>query len=64
MKVTLKEIKKNLQRANSEGEEAGMQINDSEHKEEISIQPEHQEKTRILKIETSLRSLQITAMPE
>ena len=46
MKVTLSEIKKNLQGTNSEGEEAGIQINDLEHKEEISIQLEHQEETR------------------
>ena len=37
MKVTLSEIKKNLQGTNSEGEEAGIQINDLSHKEEISI---------------------------
>ena len=47
MKVTLSEIKKNLQGTNSEGEEAGIQINDLEHKEEISIQPEQQEEKRI-----------------
>ena len=32
MKVTLSEIKKNLQGTNSEGEEAGIQINNLEHK--------------------------------
>ena len=32
MKVTLNEMKKNLQVTNSEGEEAGIQINDLEHK--------------------------------
>ena len=37
MKVTLSEIKKNLQGTNSEGEEAVIQINDLSHKEEISI---------------------------
>ena len=47
MKVTLREIKKNLQGAISGGEKAGMQMNDLEHKEEISIQPEHKEETRI-----------------
>ena len=47
MKVTLSEIKENLQRTNSEGEEAKIQINDLEYKEEISIQPEQQEETRI-----------------
>ena len=38
MKVTLSEIKKNLQGTNSEGKEAGIQIKDLEHKEEINIQ--------------------------
>ena len=38
MKVTLGEIKKSLQGTNNEEEEARIQINDWEHKEEISIQ--------------------------
>ena len=42
MKVTLSEINKNLQGTNSEGEEAGIQVNDLEHKGEISIRPEQQ----------------------
>ena len=57
MKVTLNEMKKNLQVTNSEGEEAGIQINDFEHKEEISIQPEQQEETNIQKNEGRIRSL-------
>ena len=40
MKVTLSEIKKNLQGTNIGGKEARIQINDLEHKEEVSIQPE------------------------
>ena len=40
MKVTLSEIKKNLQGTNSEGKETGIQIYDLESKEEINIQPE------------------------
>ena len=40
MKVTLSQIKKNLQGTNSGGKEAGIPINDLEHKEEINIQPE------------------------
>ena len=36
LKVTLSEIKKNLQGTNSEGKEAGIEINDLEH-EEINI---------------------------
>ena len=57
MKVTLSEIKKNLQGTNSEGEEAGIQINELEHKEEISIQPEQQEETILKKNEDSIRRL-------
>ena len=37
MKVTQREIKKNLQGTNSEGEETGIHINDLEYKEEINI---------------------------
>ena len=39
----ISEIKKNIQGTNSGGDEGGIQINDLEHKEEISIQPEQQE---------------------
>ena len=49
MKVTLCEIKKNLQGTNSEGKEDGIQINNLEHKEEINIQPEQQKEIRIQK---------------
>ena len=49
MKVTLSEIKKNLQGTNGEGKEARIQINDLEHREEINIQPEQKEETRIPK---------------
>ena len=38
MKVALSGIKKNLQRTNGVGNEAGTQINNLEHKQEISIQ--------------------------
>ena len=47
MKVTLSEIKKNLQGTNSEGKETRTQINNLDQKEEINIQPEQNEKTRI-----------------
>ena len=57
MKFTLSEIKKNLQGTNSEGKEAGIQISDLEHKEEISIQPEQQEEIRVQENEDSIRSL-------
>ena len=54
MKVALGEIKKNLKRTNSGVNEAKIQINELEHKEEILIQPEQQKekefkKTRIVK---------------
>ena len=44
MKVALSEIKKTLQGTNSEGDDSRIQINNLEHKEEISIQPEQQQK--------------------
>ena len=43
------EIKKNVQGTNSEGKETGNQINGLEQKEEINIQPEQNEQTRIQK---------------
>ena len=43
------EIKKNIQGTNSEEKETGTQINSLEQKEEINIQPEHNEETRIQK---------------
>ena len=48
-KDTLSEIKKNLQGTTNEGEEARIQINNLEHKEEISIQSEQQKEKRIQK---------------
>ena len=49
MKVTLSEIKKNLQGTNSGRDETEYQMNDLEHKEEKSIQSEQQEEKRIKK---------------
>ena len=40
MKSTVNEIQKNPQGTNSEGKEAGVQINDLEQKEEINNQSE------------------------
>ena len=59
MKVTMSEIKKNLQGIISGWKEARIQINDLEHKEEISIQPEQQVEKRIFfkKREDSIRTL-------
>ena len=57
MKVTLSEIKKNPQGTNCEGKETEIQINNFEYKEEINIQPEQKEETRILKSDDSIRRL-------
>ena len=46
-KAMQSEIKKNVQGTNSEGKETRTQINDSEQKEEINIQPEQNKETRI-----------------
>ena len=43
MKSLLRETKTNPQETNREGKGAGIQINDLEHKKEISIQLEQQE---------------------
>ena len=57
MKDTLVEMKKNLQGNNSRVDEAENQINDLEHKEEISIQPEQQEEKIIYKNKDTIRTL-------
>ena len=49
VKAVQSEIKKNIQGTNSEGKETGTQINGLEQKEEINIQPEQNEETRIQK---------------
>ena len=48
------EIKKNTQGTNSEGKETGTQINNLEQKEEINIEPERNEGTRIQKMRRGL----------
>ena len=58
MKVALCEIKKNLQGTDSDGKETRTQIKGLEQKEEINIQPEQNEETRIQKNEGRLRNLQ------
>ena len=57
VKAMKSEIKENVQGTNSEGEETGIQINDLEQKEEINIQPEQNEETKIQKTEERLRNL-------
>ena len=49
VKAIKSEIKENVQGTNSERKETGTQINSLEQKEEINIQPEHNEETRIQK---------------
>ena len=58
MKVALSEIKKNPQGTSSGGDEAEIQMNNLEHKEEKkSMQSEQQEEKGIQNIEDRLRSL-------
>ena len=73
VKAVKSEIKENVQGTNSEGKETGTQINSSEQKEEINIQPEQNEETRIQKNEERLRNhwddfkcanIQIIGVPE
>ena len=54
MKVTLSEVKKNPQGINSEGKEAGIQINDLEPKEEINIPPHRIKKKESKKMKRDL----------
>ena len=51
MKGTQSEIKQNIQGTNSDRKETRTQSNDLEQKEEINIQPEQNEETRIFKNE-------------
>ena len=54
VKAMQSEKKKNRQGSNSEGKETGTQINGLEEKEEINIQPEQNEETRIQKMRRGL----------
>ena len=58
VKTIQSEIKQNIQGTNSEGKEARTQINNLEQKEEINLQPEQNEETRIQKNKKRLRNLQ------
>ena len=60
VKAMQSEIKKNIQWTNSEGKETRTQINNFEQEEEINIQPEQNEETRIQKNEERLRNLRTT----
>ena len=57
MKAIQSEIMQNMQGTNSEGKETCPQIKDLEEKEEIIIQPEQNEETRIQKNEERLMNL-------
>ena len=57
MKAMQHEIKENVQGTNSERKDTRTQINDLKQKEEINIQPEQNEETRIQTIEERLRNL-------
>ena len=57
MKDTQNEMKQNIQGTNSDRNETRTQINDLEQKEEINIQPDQNEETKIQKNEKRLRTL-------
>ena len=57
VKALKSEIKENVQGTNSDGKETRAQINGLEQEEEINIQPEQNEETRIQKNEERLRNL-------
>ena len=57
MKAMLRETKENVQGTNSDGKETGTQINGVDQMEEINIQSEQNEETRIKKNEERLRNL-------
>ena len=54
VKAMKSEIKDNVQGTNSDGKETKTQINSLEQKEEINVQPEQSEETRIQKKKVSL----------
>ena len=58
MKAMLKETKENVQGTNNDGKETGSHINSLEQKEEINIQPEQNEETKIQNNEERLRNIQ------
>ena len=58
VKAMQSEIKKNIQGTNSKEKETSTQVNVLEQKEEVNIQPEQNEETRIPKNDKRLRNLQ------
>ena len=57
VKAMQSKMKRNIQGTNSEGKETRTQVYDLEQKEEINIQAEQNEETRIQKNEERLRNL-------
>ena len=57
MKAMKIEIKENIQGTSSNGKETGTPVNGLDQKEEINIQPEHNEEARIQRNEERLRNL-------
>ena len=57
VKAMKSEIKENVQGTNNDGKETKTHINGLDQKEEINIQPEQKEETRIQKYEERLRNL-------
>ena len=57
VKAMQSKMKRNIQGTNSEGKKTRTQINSVEYKEEINVQPEQNEETRIQKNEERLRNL-------
>ena len=60
VKAMKSEMKENVQGTNSEGKETKTQINDLDQKEEINIQPEQNEETRIQKMRRGLGTSRTT----
>ena len=56
MKDTRNETKQNIQGTNSDRKETRTQISDLEQKDEIKIQPEKNEETRIQKMKRGLQT--------
>ena len=57
VKAMQSEMKRKVRETDSEGKENGTQINDLEQKEELNIQPQQNEETRIQKNEERLRNI-------
>ena len=57
VKALKREMKRNVQATNSDGKDTETQINNLEQKEEINVQPEQNEETRIQKNEERLKNL-------